>query len=150
MTLLSNLAPLSKKRKRVGRGGARGGTSGKGHKGQKARSGPQIGSAFEGGQMPLTRRLPKRGFSNARFKKTYELVTLDQLNIFDAGTVVTREALQQRAIIKAGKKAEKALIKVLANGVLEKKLTVHAHVFSKSAAQAIEAQGGEAYRVQEK
>ncbi len=79
MTLLSNLSRLVKKRKRVGRGGDLGGTSGKGHKGQKARSGPRIGSAFEGGQMPLTRRLPKRGFSNAPFKETYEIVNRTEI-----------------------------------------------------------------------
>jgi large subunit ribosomal protein L15 len=147
MTQLSNLVPLSKKRKRVGRGGSRGGTAGKGHKGQKARSGPKIGSNFEGGQMPLTRRLPKRGFSNARFKVTYELVSLEQLNnAFDTGTVVTRTALEEKNIVKPGKE----LIKILANGTLEKKLIVHAHAFSKTAAEHIQAKGGEVHKVQER
>jgi len=147
MTQLSNLAPLAKKRKRIGRGGGRGGTSGKGHKGQKARSGPKIGVSFEGGQMPLTRRLPKRGFTNARFKITYELVSLEQLNnAFDADAVVTRAALGEKNIVKAGKE----LIKIQANGTLDKKLIVHADAFSKTAAEHIQAKGGEVHKVQER
>ncbi len=94
MTTLTQLTPAGKKRKRVGRGGARGGTSGKGHKGQKARSGPQIGAGFEGGQMPLTRRLPKRGFNNARFRIDYEVINVGTLNErFEAGSTVDKDAM---------------------------------------------------------
>lgn len=146
--MLNTLTSLTKKRKRVGRGGSRGGTSGKGNKGQKARSGPSLGLVFEGGQMPLTRRLPKRGFSSARFRKDIEIVNLKQLEaFFQPGDIVNKEALLQRGIIK---NAQKALVKVLGNGVLEKKLIVHADVFSKSAAEAIEKKGGEVHVIKEK
>lgn len=147
MTLLSNLSRLVKKRKRVGRGGDRGGTSGKGHKGQKARSGPQIGAAFEGGQMPLTRRLPKRGFSNAPFKETYEIVNVSRLGIiFDIGAIVNRDALVEKGIIK---RSSKLPIKVLGNGTLDKKLVVYADKFSKTAEEAIKNNGGEIHLTRE-
>jgi large subunit ribosomal protein L15 len=147
MTILSNLAPIVKKRKRVGRGGKLGGTSGRGSKGQKARSGAHIGITFEGGQMPLTRRLPKRGFSNAPFKKTYEIVNISKLNdAFGAGTVVTKQILAEHGIIK---KADTPLIKILGNGKLEKKLIVHADAFSATAIEAIKAQGGEVHIIKE-
>jgi large subunit ribosomal protein L15 len=141
MSKLHKLAQLVKKRKRVGRGGDRGGTSGRGHKGQKARSGPHLGISFEGGQMPLTRRLPKHGFTNV-FKTEFEIVNLAQLNKFEAGTVVNREILIAADIIK-GKK--NALIKILGNGVLDKNIIVHADAFSKSAAQAITDKKGEVH-----
>ncbi|MGB8367244.1 MAG: 50S ribosomal protein L15, partial [Candidatus Babeliales bacterium] len=97
MFRLENLVPLGKKRKRVGRGGSRGGTSGKGHKGQKARSGGGIAPAFEGGQMPLHRRLPKRGFTNARFKKVIEIVNLKHLDkIFNEGETVSKKILIEK------------------------------------------------------
>ncbi len=148
MKALNSLTSLSKKRKRVGRGGSRGGTSGKGHKGQKARSGPSIGSAFEGGQMPLTRRLPKRGFSNVRFAQEVEIVNLSQLNTaFEEGAIITRDILSARGIIKA---ARKASLKILGNGTLDKKLIVHADAFSKAAREAITHKGGEVHLTKEK
>lgn len=143
MTKLSNLNSLTKKRKRVGRGGSRGGTSGRGNKGQKARSGPSLGCVFEGGQMPLSRRLPKRGFSNAEFKKLFELINLDALEAaFEAGTEVTQELLLEKGVIK-GKRGYS--VKVLGNGTLTKKLIVHADAVSKTAEEAIKKQGGEVH-----
>lgn len=143
---LNNLLQLVKKRKRVGRGGSRGGTSTKGHKGQKARSGSKISIWFEGGQMPLTRRLPKRGFSNAPFKKSYEIINLERLEeLFDKGTVINKELLIQRGVIKNSK----ALIKVLGNGTITKKFIIYADAFSISAKKAIESQGGEVHLTKE-
>ena len=105
MLKLNNLTSAGKKRKRVARGGSRGGTSGKGHKGQKARSGPKISASFEGGQMPLSRRLPKRGFTNARFKKDVLVIDLDQLErYFDAEAQVDKAALAQKGLLKGHKK----------------------------------------------
>lgn len=142
MFQLNNLTPLVKKRKRVGRGGKLGGTSGKGHKGQKARSGGYVRIGFEGGQMPLFRRLPKRGFNNFNFRTEYEIVNLKQLeDAFTVSEIVTRESLLEKGLIKAHKGY---LLKVLGNGELSKKLTVHADAFSKSALKAIEDCGGEA------
>lgn len=139
MTALHTLVPAGKDRKRRGRGGSRGGTSGKGHKGQKARSGPQIGDAFEGGQMPLTRRLPKRGFNNARFRVSYEVVNLKDLDrVFAAGDDVTQQLLLEKGLVKK----PRSLIKVLATGALGKKLTVHAHAFSQAAREGIMKGGG--------
>ncbi len=147
MVGLDSLTPSGKKRKRVGRGGSRGGTSGKGHKGQKARSGPKIKTQFEGGQMPLTRRLPKRGFNNHRFKTDYEIVNLKSLQEkFDAGTVVDAQALFEKGLIGGSR----PLVKVLGDGSLDKKLIVHAHKFSKSAAEAIVQAGGEVHVAPEK
>lgn len=146
MVTLNNLSPLTKKRKRIGRGGARGGTSGKGHKGQKARSGPHIGIIFEGGQMPLTRRLPKRGFSNAPFRKIYEVVNLKDLeSFFESGALINRESLIQSGLVKKSD----TLVKILGNGTLNKKLVVHADAFSKSAADAIANKGGEVHITKE-
>ena len=129
-----------KVRNRVGRGTSSGNgkTSGKGHKGQKARSGYSRKAGFEGGQLPLYRRLPKRGFSNARFKEEYAVLNLSDLNQFDEGTVVTPELLTERGIIKK----QLSGIKILGNGSLEKKLTVKAHKFSMTAKEKIEAAGG--------
>jgi len=144
---LNNLIPLVEDRKRVGRGGSRGGTSGKGGKGQTARSGGKIPAYFEGGQMPLTRRLPKRGFSNARFKVVYEVINLDRLALlFDNGAEITQQALVEKGFL--GKKA--GLVKVLASGSLTKKFIVHAHAFSKSAEDAIKSQGGEVHVINER
>lgn len=138
MLQLNNLVKLTETRKRVGRGGSRGGTSGKGHKGQKARSGGAVSARFEGGQMPLSRRLPKRGFSNHMFKKEFELVTLDQLNTyFEAGQVVTKQMLVAAGCIKKG-----ILVKVLATGVLEKNITLEIDACSQSAKEAVERVGG--------
>jgi len=141
MFQLNNLVGLVKKRKRVGRGGSRGGTSGKGNKGQKARSGAKIGASFEGGQMPIYRRLPKRGFNNARFAQEVEIISIDRLeNVFNAGDVVTRELLLEKGIIN-GRKG--AVLKVLGGKKLSKKLVVTADAFSESAMEAIKKVGGE-------
>lgn len=133
-------APGSRKeRNRVGRGTASGNgkTAGKGHKGQNARSGGGVRLGFEGGQTPLFRRLPKRGFTNVN-RKEYALVNIDTLNRFEEGTEVTPELLIESGIVKN----QKAGIKILANGNVEKKLTVKAHKFSAAAKEAIEAAGG--------
>jgi large subunit ribosomal protein L15 len=128
-----------KERKRLGRGigSGQGKTAGKGHKGQNARSGGGVRIGFEGGQTPLFRRLPKRGFTNIN-RKEYAVVNLDVLNRFEDGTEVTPELLIESGVVKN----EKAGIKVLANGTLEKKLTVKAHKFSSAAKEAIAAAGG--------
>lgn len=150
MFRLDKLEPLVKKRKRVGRGGSRGGTSGKGHKGQKARSGGSVSVGFEGGQMPLYRRLPKRGFTNARFKRDVVIVSLDQLDKkFNEGDTVTISNLVEKRIIKIKRtkkelKETGVLTKILGKGSISKKLTVHADAFSASAKQAIENAGGQA------
>lgn len=127
--------------KRVGRGigSGMGKTSTKGHKGQKARSGGGKGPAFEGGQTPLQRRLPKRGFTNI-FKREWVEVNLEKLNIFDNGTEVTPEILLEKGIIK--KLADG--VKILGNGTITKKLTVKSNGFSKSAVEKIEKAGGKA------
>ena len=127
-------------RRRIGRGtsSGMGKTSGKGHKGQKARAGYSRKAGFEGGQLPLYRRLPKRGFSNANFKCEYAVINLSDLNRFDNDTVVTPELLKETGIVKK----QLSGIKVLGNGVLEKKLTVKAHKFSMTAKEKIEAAGG--------
>jgi len=141
---LSNLKPAigsTKSRKRLGRGpgSGTGKTAGKGHKGQKARSGGSIKAGFEGGQMPLQRRLPKRGFTPLE-KKVYALVNLRDLELFEAGSVVDFEALGQAGLVKALGDG----IKILGDGELTKALTVKAHKFSKSAVAKIEAAGGKA------
>ena len=141
---LNDLYPFPEERKarrRVGRGCASGlgGTSGKGHKGQNARAGGGVRPGFEGGQIPLYRKLPKRGFNN-RFAKQYAIVNVSDLKSFNDGDVVTLEALLE------ARKVRKALdgLKVLGNGELEKKITVQAKVFSASAKEKIEAAGGKA------
>lgn len=134
-------APNSKKSlKRVGRGRGSGigKTCGRGENGQKKRSGGGKGPLFEGGQMPLIRKLPKRGFVN-RFKKNYTEVNVNQLEVFDAGTVVTVELLQEKRIIG---KLEKDGLKVLGNGELTKALTVKANKFTQSAVKKIQKVGG--------
>ena len=125
------------KRKGRGPGSGNGKTAGKGHKGQNARSGGGVRVGFEGGQMPITRRLPKRGFNNI-FAKTYAIVNVEALNAFDNGAVVGTEELLAKKIIR---KAEDGL-RVLGNGELTKKLTVKANAFSESAKAKIEAAGG--------
>lgn len=145
MLKLNNLSSGGKKRKRIGRGGSRGGTSGRGHKGQNARSGGGVGPVKEGGQMPLVRRLPKRGFNNARFRKDYTVVNVDRLsNIFDDGDVITKDVLVGKGII-----AKKDLVKILGHGELDKKFIIHADAFSKSAREAIASKGGETHITQE-
>ena len=128
--------------KRLGRGtgSGLGKTSGKGHKGQNARSGGGVRPGFEGGQLPLFRRLPKRGFSNAMFKVEYATINVSDLEKFEDGAVVTPELLKEMGILKK----QLAGVKVLGNGNLTKKLTVKASKFSASAAEKIEAIGGKA------
>jgi large subunit ribosomal protein L15 len=139
MFQLNNLDKLKKDRKRVGRGGDRGGTSGRGHKGQGSRSGSKIKAFFEGGQMPLSRRLPKRGFNNI-FKKDVRVLNLCDLELkFNSGDLVDKKSLYEKGIFK-GKKS--FFIKVLGVGELSKNLIVCVDMFSKSAKQAIEKAGG--------
>jgi large subunit ribosomal protein L15 len=123
-----------------GPGSGLGKTSGRGEKGQKSRSGFARKPGFEGGQMPLHRRVPKRGFTNAPFKKEYAEVNLGRLDVFEAGSIVTPEVLMKRGLVK------KLLdgIKVLAGGELKKALTVRAHKFSGKAQERIAAAGGKA------
>ena len=133
----------AKARKRVGRGpgSGMGKTSTRGEKGQLARSGGSVSAWFQGGQSPLYRRLPKRGFNNARFETKYATINLDELNkYFNDGDVVTPEVLKERGIVKK----QLSGIKVLANGTLEKKITVKAQRFSSTAVTKIEAAGGKA------
>mgnify|MGYP006187731839 CR=1 FL=1 len=139
---LSNLKPArgskhSKKRIGRGQGSGQGTQAGRGHKGAQSRSGWSKKRGFEGGQMPLHRRLPKRGFHNP-FRVEYAVVNLDLLEErFDAGTVVTPELLRERRIVRT-----RQLIKVLARGDIAKQLTVRAHKFSDKAAEKIAAAGG--------
>jgi large subunit ribosomal protein L15 len=125
--------------KRIGRGTGSGWgkTAGKGHKGQNSRSGGGTRPGFEGGQMPLYRRLPKRGFTNI-FAKEYTCINVDRLNIFEDGTIVTPELLRECGMAKRVNDG----IKILGNGNIEKKLTVKANKISKAAAEKIEAAGG--------
>ena len=127
------------KRKGRGAGTGNGKTAGRGHKGQKARSGGGVRVGFEGGQMPLARRVPKRGFNNI-FAKPMEIVNLSALNAFEDGATVTAQVLLEKGILSKCPYG----YKVLGNGKLEKKLTVEASAFSKSAQEAIEAAGGKA------
>ena len=141
---LNKLKPAensTRNRKRVGRGESSGWgkTCGRGHKGQKSRSGVSIPAWFEGGQMPLVRRLPKRGPRRIAHKRVeYEIVNIETLNHFDNGTTITPEILRENGITK--KKNGK--IKILGEGNLEKQLTVQGHRFSKSAIEKIELTGG--------
>ncbi len=134
-------APGSKHRKkRVGRGpgSGLGKTAGRGQDGQKSRSGGGVRPGFEGGQMPIQRRIPKRGFSNYPFKKHYAIINIEDLNAFDDGTEITPELLLETKKIK---KLNDGL-KILGRGKLEKTLNVKAHKISKSAREQIEANGG--------
>ena len=140
---LSNLRPpkgMKHAKKRIGRGqgSGNGKTAGRGHKGAKSRSGFKFKRGFEGGQMPLHRRVPKRGFHNP-FRVEYEVVNLDTLAAkFDADAVVTPELLRERGLVGGGKRP----VKILARGDVSKKLTVRAHKFSGKAAEKIAAAGG--------
>ena len=140
---LSNLKPprgAKHVKKRIGRGqgSGNGKTAGRGHKGAKSRSGYKFKRGFEGGQMPLHRRVPKRGFHNP-FRVEYEVVNLDTLAAkFDADAVVTPELLRERGLVGGGKRP----VKILARGDVSKKLTVRAHKFSGKAAEKIAAAGG--------
>lgn len=144
MKLNNMVAPEGAKhdRKRVGRGvgSGLGKTSGKGHKGQNARSGGGVRPGFEGGQLPLFRRLPKRGFKNALFKTRYAVINLSDLDKFEDGAVVTPELLKEMGLIKKQLDG----VKVLAKGTLTKKLTVKANKFSDAALREIEKIGGKA------
>jgi large subunit ribosomal protein L15 len=133
--------PGSKHRvKRLGCGesSGHGKTSGKGHKGQKARSGGSIRLGFEGGQMPLIRRLPKRGFSNAAFKTSYAILNLADLEQFEEGVRVTEQLLREKGLVRGSFDG----LKILGRGELTKKLTVEADKFSETARQGIEKAGG--------
>ncbi len=136
---LSPLPGSHKKRKRVGRGkgSGHGKTSGRGHKGQGARAGAGVRPGFEGGQMPLQRRIPKRGFHNP-FRKNYALVNVGQLEVFDAGSEISPELMHGRGLVRKKDKA----VKILGDGTLSKPLTVRAHGFSSKAKEKIESVGG--------
>lgn len=127
------------KRKGRGPGSGLGKTSGRGMNGQNSRSGGGVRLGFEGGQMPLYRRIPKRGFTNI-WKKQWEIVNVESLNIFEDGTEVTPELLLEKGLAKKYVDG----VKILGDGNLEKKITVKAHKFSKSALEKIEAAGGKA------
>jgi large subunit ribosomal protein L15 len=140
---LSNLQPRPGARHRVkrlgcGESSGHGKTSGRGHKGQKARSGGSIRLGFEGGQMPLIRRIPKRGFNNAQFKTRFAIVNLNTLNAFDDGAAVDEQALLAKGVIRRPYDA----VKILGGGELKKKLSVTANKASESAKAAIEKAGG--------
>jgi large subunit ribosomal protein L15 len=140
---LSNLRPprgAKHAKKRIGRGqgSGQGKTAGRGHKGAKSRSGFKFKRGFEGGQMPLHRRVPKRGFHNP-FRVEYEVVNLDTLTAkFEAGTIVTPELLRERGLVSARQRP----VKVLARGEVDRALTIRAHKFSGKAAEKIAAAGG--------
>src|SRR6187402_3584700 len=143
MITLSALKPKQgsrHRRKRVGCGesSGHGKTSGRGHKGQKARSGGSIRLGFEGGQMPLIRRLPKRGFNNSAFHKRYAIVNLDDLNAFEAGTAVNEEMLRESKLVRG----DFVGIKILGDGELKHGLKVEADKVSASAREKIEKAGG--------
>src|SRR4051812_14187917 len=146
---LNNLRPpkgMKHPKKRIGRGqgSGNGKTAGRGHKGAKSRSGFKFKRGFEGGQMPLHRRVPKRGFHNP-FRIEYEVVNLDTLDKrFDAGTVIDLALLQEHGVIAGGKHR----LKVLARGEVSKALTVHAHKFSGKAAEKLAAAGGTAQTIE--
>lgn len=146
--MLNTLVSAGKKRKRIGRGGDRGGTSGRGHQGQGSRSGGSVGIIYEGGQMPLTRRLPKRGFNNAAFATTYEIVSLKALeNNFDNGAVITKEILKEKGLIRGKNNAP---VKILGGGSVTKKFSVRIDAISNSAAENIKKQGGDVSLTKEK
>ncbi len=140
---LHNLKPsdgATKTRKRVGRGpgSGTGKTSGRGEKGQNARSGGGVRPIFEGGQTPLFRTIPKRGFTNARFKKEFAIINVSDLNKFEDGSVVTLELLKEMGLIKK----ELSGLKVLGNGDFDKKITVKVSKISETAREKIEKSGG--------
>ena len=142
---LNQLQPFSgarQSKKRIGRGDASGtgGTAGRGHKGQKSRSGGSIPAWFEGGQMPLVRRIPKRGPKRTAHKRIeYDIVNLGTLNQFDDGEDITLNRLVSASLVSP----RNPKVKILGEGTLEKQLTIHAHRFSKSAIQEIESKGGQ-------
>ena len=140
---LSNLKPRPGSKHRVkrlgcGESSGHGKTSGKGHKGQKARSGGSIRLGFEGGQMPLIRRIPKRGFNNAQFRTTYAIVNVGDLEQFDAGATIDEGFLREKKLIRGSHDG----LKVLANGELTKKISITANRVSAGAKEKIEKAGG--------
>lgn len=135
---LTNLEATNRKRIGRGPGSGSGKTAGKGHKGQNARSGGGVRPGFEGGQLPLYRRLSKRGFNNYNFQTVYATINVSDLNIFEEGTVVTVEELKKVGLVNK----ELDGVKVLGNGELSKKLTVKANKFSETAKEKIENVGG--------
>lgn len=139
---LKNHPGSTKRRKIVGRGpgSGLGKTSGRGENGQKSRSGASIPVYFEGGQNPLYKRIPRRGFSNKRFETKYAVINVEDFNKFDEGAVVTPEMLKEARLIKKSLSG----IKVLGNGELKKKLTIKANVFTNTAINKIESIGGKA------
>lgn len=148
MLQLNDLQSLVKKRKRRGRGGSRGGTSGRGHKGQLARTGggSEITAGFEGGQMSLARRLPRRGFTN-RFRVEFHLISLSDLNrAFNSGDLVNSQSLREKGLLKGKRDVQ---VKVLANGTLTKSLTVKVHGCTAAARGVIEQAGGSVLLVKE-
>ena len=138
---LSPAVGSTKEAKRIGRGhgSGNGKTAGKGHKGQKARAGRGIRAGFEGGQMPLQRRVPKRGFNNI-FATKFAIINVSDLEVFEAGAVIDTAALQEKGLVKKAYDG----VKVLGNGNLSKAVTVKASAFSESAKSKIEAAGGKA------
>ena len=139
---LEKNAGAKQRRKRLGcgSGSGHGKTSGKGQKGQNSRSGGGVAPTFEGGQLPLYRRLPKRGFNNHMFRTEYAVINVEDLNRFKDGTTVTPALLKEEGIVKKQLNG----IKVLGNGKLEKKLTIQAHKFSKSALERVKESGSKA------
>ncbi|MBW1645395.1 MAG: 50S ribosomal protein L15 [Deltaproteobacteria bacterium] len=137
---LEKIPGSRKSRQRVGRGTGSGyhKTAGRGHKGQKSRSGGKIPTWFEGGQMPLQRRLPKRGFNNI-FRTEYEVVNVHQLDCFADGATIEPRDLQEKGLVRRG---DKVLVKILGNGLLSRKVTVRAHKFSRTAREKIIQAGG--------
>lgn len=140
-------APPRKRSRRVGRGlgSGRGKTAGRGTKGQGSRSGANIPAWFEGGQMPISRRLPKRGFNNKNFRRKIAIVGLGQLNVFPAGAQVTPEVLRREGLVKGACEA----IKLLATGELDRPLSVSVHLWSAGAEKKLTAAGGTLSRPQE-
>jgi len=143
MMRLHNLKPAigakhSKKRKGIGESSGHGKTSGRGGKGQSARSGSSIRIGFEGGQMPLIRRMPKRGFNNTQFKRHYFGVNLEDLNIFEEGALIDEKILQSSRLVSGNFDG----IKILARGILQKRLIIRASAFSSNAILAIKRIGG--------
>ena len=147
--LLSNLTPVVKKRKRIGRGGSRGGTAGRGHKGQLARTGgaSKVRAGFEGGQIPLARRIPKRGFNNKQFATEFITINVGNLEqIFNDGTQITKDLLIERGFCKG---MRNPLVKILGDGTLSKKFIIYGDAFSKSAIEKIKNVGGEVHLIKE-
>ncbi|NLJ95170.1 MAG: 50S ribosomal protein L15 [Clostridiaceae bacterium] len=142
LNTLKSAPGATKKRSRKGRGkgSGNGKTAGRGHKGQNARSGGGVRPQFEGGQMPLYRRLPKRGFNNKRFAKHYHEINVEMLNKFEDGAIVDEEMIRQSGVLTIPKVNDG--IKILGRGELSKKLTVRANAFTKSAKEKIENAGG--------